>query len=231
VITILSSTFVVSFKNKEMRNTILYIVVICLFSSCGETKNKKPLSVINKDSLNVIAHKKDSLKNENDNHNSPFKRYMMKSDPKINIHDSMEVYDYSDKWDFDGDGKTDALYFLGSDGAHVYYSLRIILSSDKKVRDFPYLSIDCPYDFGNIDSLRKANFFPPPVFPQFVVGDFYNSHLGDDNLNDKIYIHLDLSTFSIEKSELKKQGVTSSYILLRYKKGKFIIKNFFDYYW
>ncbi len=204
-----------------MKRAIIYLLVICLFTSCGDAKNKKPISAINKDSLKI----------KNNYYHISYKKYMMKSDPKINIHDSMEVYDYSDNWDIDGDGTTDGIYFLGSDGAHIYYSLRIVLSSDKKVKDFPYLSIDCPYIFGNIDSLKKENFFPPPDFPQFVVDNFYNSHLGDDNLDDKIYIHLDLPTFLAVEPELKKLGVTSSYILLRYKKGKFIIKNFFDYYW
>jgi len=46
-----------------MKKAIIYLVVICLFSSWGDNKNKKPISVINKDSLNLIAHKKDSLNN------------------------------------------------------------------------------------------------------------------------------------------------------------------------
>src|SRR3954471_2996099 len=47
---------------------------------------------------------------------------------------STQTHDYSNNWDFDGDGKTDNLYFIGTGGAHLYFYLRIVLSSDKKVR-------------------------------------------------------------------------------------------------
>ena len=40
---------------------MLYLLVICLFSSCGDNKSNKTISVINKDSLNIIIEK-DSLK-------------------------------------------------------------------------------------------------------------------------------------------------------------------------
>jgi len=145
---------------------------------------------------------------------------------KVNIHYSYSVrnqtHDYSNNWDFDGDGKTDKLYFIGNGGAHLYFHLRLILSSDKKIRDFPFLNLDMPC-LGEIAELKNAKFYPPPAFPQFVVDNFATGGLGD-NANDKIYLHLD--KYSTIPSELKKRGVTSRYLLLYYDKREITIKNF-----
>ena len=46
-----------------------------------------------------------------------------------------QTHDYSNNWDFDGDNVKDELYFIGNVGAHLYYQLRVILSSNKKVYD------------------------------------------------------------------------------------------------
>jgi hypothetical protein len=147
---------------------------------------------------------------------------------KISIHYSYTVstqtHDYSNNWDFDGDGETDGLYFIGTGGAHLYFYLRIVLSSDKKVQDFPFLQLDFPC-LGDITELKKAGFYPPPFFPQFVIDQFSTGELGDD-ANDKIYLHLDRS-FTIPP-KWKKRGVSSAYLLLRYMKGEIVIKNFIE---
>lgn len=147
---------------------------------------------------------------------------------KTSIHYSYsttnQTHDYSGNWDFDGDGKTDELYFIGTGGAHLYFYLRIVLSSDKKVRDFSFLNLDMPC-LGSIDELKNANFYPSPSLPQFVVDYFPTGGLGDD-ANDKIYLHLD--NYSAISKKWKKRGITSKYLLLKYEKGEMIIKNFIE---
>ena len=135
-----------------------------------------------------------------------------------------QAHDYSGNWDFDGDGETDDLYFIGTSGAHLYFFLRIILSTDKKNQDFHFLQLDFPC-LGDIAGLKNAGFYPPPLFPQFVVDDFNTGEL-TDNANDKIYLHLDRS-FTIPP-KWKKRGVSSAYLLLRYEKGEMVIKNFIE---
>lgn len=138
--------------------------------------------------------------------------------------DSSKTHDYSNNWDFDGDGKTDGLYFIGTGGVHSYFYLRIVLSSDKKIRNFSFLELDMPC-IGDITELKNAKFYPSPFFPKFVVDDFYSGRL-DDNANAKIYLHLD--SFTIIPTEWKKRGVTSHYLLLYFDKGEINIKNFVE---
>ena len=142
-------------------------------------------------------------------------------DLKYSYIDSLQIHNYSGNWDLDRDGTPDSLLFVGEGGAHLYYYLRIILSSDKKVRNFPFVRIDYPY-LGKISDLKRSNFYPPPLLPQFVIYNFDE----DLNLNDEIYIHLDSETFYFVPDKLKRQGLTSSYILLKYERGNFIIRNF-----
>jgi hypothetical protein len=149
-------------------------------------------------------------------------------DNKISIHYSytvaIQTHNYSGNWDFDGDGNTDELYFIGTGGAHLYFYLRIVLSSDKKVRNFPFLELDLPC-LGRITELKNAKFYPPPLLPQFVVDKFYTNGLGN-NTNDKIYLHLDDS--HTIPTEWRKKGVTTRYLLLWYDKGEMTIKNFIE---
>lgn len=148
-------------------------------------------------------------------------------DNKVSLHYSYSVanqtHNYSGNWDFDGDGDTDELYFIGTGGAHLYFYLRIVLSSDKKVRNFPFIELDLPCP-GRITELENANFYPPPLLPQFVVDKFYTGP--GDNINDKIYLHLDHA--HTIPTEWKKKGVTTRYLLLRYDKGEMTIKNFIE---
>jgi hypothetical protein len=43
---------------------------------------------------------------------------------KVSLHYSYslanQTHNYSGNWDFDGDGNTDELYFIGTGGAHLY---------------------------------------------------------------------------------------------------------------
>lgn len=53
------------------------------------------------------------------------------SNPTLNYsYDEIsQIHNYSNNWDFDNDGIKDQIYFVGTSGAHVYYFLRVVLSS------------------------------------------------------------------------------------------------------
>ena len=128
------------------------------------------------------------------------------------------TFNYSGNWDVDGDGKTDSIYFIGNGGAHTYYHLRFILSTEHKTRDLPFLSIDLPYP-GNAEHLKRPGQTTPPVVPQFVVHDF-----NGDSIND-IYINFDIRDYHIPK-KWKLQGLSSRYAVISYKNKKLVMKNF-----
>jgi len=63
---------------------------------------------------------------------------------KYSYDEISQIHNYSHNWDFDNDGIKDELYFVGTGGAHIYYFLRVILSSDKKVRNINFIQTDYP---------------------------------------------------------------------------------------
>jgi hypothetical protein len=82
-------------------------------------------------------------------------------------------YDYTNKWDLDGDGKMDAVYFIGNGGAHTYFFLRVVLSTDNKTRNFPFIQLDMPY----ITSRNLPKILDTGGTIQFMPGDFDSSML------------------------------------------------------
>lgn len=136
---------------------------------------------------------------------------------KYNI--ESQTYDYSGNWDFDGDGETDSIAFIGNKGVHVFYHLKIVLSANKNKQEYSFLELDFPC-LGNIKDLKKAGFYPPPVFTKFVVFDF------DSDGHDEIFINIDIHQSPIPE-KWRKNGVTSRYILIDCEKGRVLIKNFF----
>jgi|GEM_PF-2680232 len=145
------------------------------------------------------------------------------SDTNVNYrfvdNDTVQIIDYSQNWDFDGDGLKDSLTFIGNGGAHLYYYLRIRLTSDNKVRDYKYLNFDCPRleSFSKLQQSFKNN--RSPLYPQFVVYDF------DSDGKDEIYLCFDNSRLPIAK-KWQRRGVTSRNILMKYVNKDFIINNF-----
>jgi hypothetical protein len=127
------------------------------------------------------------------------------------------THDYSGNWDFDGDGLPDKLFFTGNNGAHVYYHLIIVLSSDDVLRDFRWLYIDFPA-LGDKSELNKP-VDDATYFPQFVVDDF------DGDGVKEIYISLDTLKWPIP-DVWKKHGVNSRRLLLKYNKGKILVENY-----
>jgi hypothetical protein len=150
-----------------------------------------------------------------------FEASYKKTNPKIIYkYDSLrQIHNYSNNWDFDNDGKLDQVYFVGTGGAHLYYFLRVILSSDNLVRDFSFIQSDFPI-LPSGDELSKADFNPKNGWTQFAVLDF-----GKDKGKD-IFIKLDNSTFDTEKKVLNKKGIKTSLVIITFKNGKSIFKDF-----
>lgn len=127
-----------------------------------------------------------------------------------------QVHNYSNNWDLDNDGINDEVFFIGTGGAHLYYFLRVVLSSDKKVRDFTHLQSDFPILSSDEESGR-ADFDPKNNLTQFAV-------LDKDN-RKAVFIRLDNSSFLTNEKYLKRNGVKTNLILLTFSNGKAICKD------
>jgi hypothetical protein len=125
------------------------------------------------------------------------------------------IYNYSNKWDLDGDNKNDSILFIGNGGAHTYFHLRIVLTKDNLIRDFPTFHLDMPY-VGKIETLKEWGKHPGV---QFVIHDF------DSDGIDEIYLNIDNPFGSIPK-KMKRQGLTSPYILIDFSENKLKVRNF-----
>lgn len=123
-------------------------------------------------------------------------------------------YDYSNKWDLNGDGKMDSLYFIGNGGAHVYFFLRVILSSDGNVRDYPFLQLDMPWCESQ-ESLQKR---VPGIWPQFVPADFNNDGATD------LYLDFD-NPFGHLPKAWKALGIKTKRVIMSFSGGKLKIRN------
>ncbi len=148
-----------------------------------------------------------------------FEASYKKTNPTINYkYDSLkQIHNYSNNWDFDKDGKLDQVYFVGTGGAHLYYFLRVILSTDNLVRDFSFLQSDFPV-LPSGDELSKGDFNPKNGRTQFAVFDF--------DKDKGIFIKLDNSSFEIEKQVLNKKGIKTNLVIITFRNGKAIFKNF-----
>lgn len=125
-------------------------------------------------------------------------------------------YNYSNKWDFDGDKKMDSLYFIGNGGAHAYFYLQIILSSNGLTRSFPTVQIDLPYS-ATLEALKKWGKNPGV---QFVVTDFN----GDGNQD--IYLNFNNSSGVIPKV-WKNKAVKTKHVLLSFIGNKISVKDYY----
>ena len=124
-------------------------------------------------------------------------------------------YNYSNKWDFDGDKQNDSLFFIGNGGAHAYFYPRIILSSDGLTRNFSTVQIDMPY-FMPIETLKK---WKTNSGVQFIVDDFDNDGVQD------IYLNFNNPFGDIPKA-WKIQGIKTKYVLLRFRGKKLSVKDY-----
>jgi hypothetical protein len=124
-----------------------------------------------------------------------------------------QLHDYSGNWDFDKDGKTDQLYFIGTGGAHLYYYLRVVLSRNHLDKSFHFLQSDMPM-IPDEEIMKEAGYDPVNSFTRFAVADF------DKDSTLDIFIRLDEASYATEKNTLKKYGIKTEFILLSFGKGK-----------
>ena len=119
-----------------------------------------------------------------------------------------QIHNYSTNWDFDKDGIKDELYFVGTGGAHVYYFLKVILSSDKKSREFNFIQSDFPFfaasDSSNIDT----------TFWGFVVADMGKNQM------PTIIVRLDASTYNAFEKELTNYNIKTRTISIGFENGR-----------
>lgn len=161
-------------------------------------------------SFKILAQKDSVITNSYEN-------YLKIDYPKILYHydDARQTHSYSGNWDFDGDKIPDSLFFIGNGGAHLFYQLKMGLSSGQRLKDFPELFVDLPYP-GKAEDIMKEEI---SLVPQFVVHDF------DSDGIVEVYINFDPSFSSIQK-RWKREGATSRRILIKIKNSNVVIKNF-----
>lgn len=128
-----------------------------------------------------------------------------------------QTHDYSGNWDFDGDKISDSLSFVGNGGAHLYFHLKLTLSTERRAIDYEHLVSDFPV-LDSIDHFKKV-YGRSPIYPVFIVHDFNNDGRMD------IYFNSDIKFAPIPK-HLKRKGGTSRHILISYEKKDIVIKNF-----
>lgn len=155
--------------------------------------------------LTVFAQQTDSL----DIPSNSFGNSYRKSNPTLaySYDEISQIHNYSNNWDFDKDGIKDELYFVGTGGAHLYYFLKVVLSTDKKSREFNFIQSDFPF-LTATDTLNiEKNILG------FVVTD-----LGKD-LTPTIIVRLDELTF-FDNKELKKRNLKTKNVLVSFENGK-----------
>jgi hypothetical protein len=132
-----------------------------------------------------------------------------KSNPTLRYrYDSVsQTHDYSDNWDFDKDGINDELYFIGTGGAHLYYYLKVVLSTDHKPRQFDFIQTDFPLLVATdtLDFKKRSS--------GFLVAESGESFIPTIN------VCLDEQTV-LNNKELKKRRLKSKHIMLRFENGK-----------
>ena len=148
-----------------------------------------------------------------------FAQFYKKTNPALrySYNESKQIHDYSGNWDLDGDKTPDSISFIGNGGAHLYFYPRIVLSSDKKIRELSFIVTDLPI-LASPDLLKKQ-LDKNALFPKFVAEDFTNDGITD------IYLNTDIK-FSDIPREWKKKGVTSRHLLITSGNKDLVVKNF-----
>lgn len=124
-----------------------------------------------------------------------------------------QVHNYSGNWDLDKDGKTDGIYFVGTGGAHLYFYLRVRLSSNGGTQDFPFIASDLPLlPAGYV--LNQTAYKPIPNQTYFAV-------YKDSRRNQlTIFVRLPPPVSADTKTALQKRGLTTNFVTLSFKKGQ-----------
>jgi hypothetical protein len=129
--------------------------------------------------------------------------------------ETAHIHNYSHNWDFDNDGIHDEVYFVGTGGAHAYYFLRVILSSDRVVRNFPYLISDFPI-LPSGETVTQFNCNPQKTY--FAVFSIDNSNA--------VFIRLDTISFALNKKILKRQGVKTNAVVVTFTNNTTMLNDF-----
>ena len=155
--------------------------------------------------LTVFAQQADSIRMASNS----FENSYSKSNPtlKYSYDSTSQTHNYSNNWDFDKDEINDEVYFIGMGGAHLYYFLKIVLSTDHKPRKFDFIQSDFPL----LTATDTSNFDKTPL--GFVVTD-----LGKQ-LTPTIIVRVDQQTF-FDNKELKKRKIKTKNILVSFEHGK-----------
>ncbi len=120
--------------------------------------------------------------------------------------------DWLDSFDFDGDGIKDRLDFNYTGGGHCCYKISIVLSSDKKVRKYPF-EMDGGYIAG-VDNSQPE---------QFDIKDI--DHDGLPEIIMQIQTYNDDSE-TIDATWNRIYGITSNYIVIEYENGRLMTRDF-----
>jgi hypothetical protein len=142
-----------------------------------------------------------------------FEKVLHQSFTYLHYHyDSLsQTHDYTGNWDFDQDGISDEIRFIGTGGAHVYYYLQVVLSSNKKTQSFPFIQSDFPM----LTATDTSLFDRTPA--GFVVAAY------GPNRAPAIIVRLDSSTFDVFKETLRKRKIRTQNIVVRFEKGKVLL--------
>ena len=129
-----------------------------------------------------------------------FKLELQKQFPRLHYkyYEASQVHDYSNNWDFDGDGIKDSLLFIGNGGAHLYFHLEMILSDGARCYDFPFIETDFPM-------LTEAKAIRP-LPAMFAV-------LHEKDL-DELLVQFDYDKKYVRKS-FQRKGLTCGKIIIR----------------
>jgi hypothetical protein len=139
-----------------------------------------------------------------------FKAHYQQTNPNLQYtYDSIaQTHHYANNWDFDNDGKNDQLSFVGKKGTHLYYYLKIKLSSDHKQKPFHFLQSDLPI-LTAIDTNKLH---------QLAFG-FVIARLGKRQ-SPSIIIPLDQNSVHANKKILKAKKIRTSLVLISFRREK-----------
>ena len=154
--------------------------------------------------LTVFSQQTDTF----DSSSNSFENNYRKLNPtlKYNYDNISQIHNYSNNWDFDKDGIKDEVYFVGTGGVHLYYFLKVVLSTDKKPREFDFIQSDFPF----LTATDTLDFDKTPV--GFVVTNFGRT------LTPTIIVRLDEQTFQ-DNQELKRKKIKTKNIIVSFLNG------------
>jgi len=190
-----------------MKNILIILLVITAMACNNLATDNKSVSTVS-DTNTLVASSPDNL--TIDIPTNSFKESYSKTNPTLtySYDDISQIHNYSNNWDFDKDGINDEFYFVGTGGAHLYYFLKVVLTSDKKSREFNFIQSDFPFltATDTVDLTKKVI--------GFVVADI------DENKTSTIIVRLDDQTYNANKKILTDKKIKTRNIAISFENGK-----------